>query len=129
MSSASEHVPADKPCVYFDGGCPVCRAEIAAYQRAEGGDRLRWVDAQACEEAELGAGLARPVALARMHVRRADGSLAEGAAAFVEIWAALPRWRWLARIARLPFVLPVLEFGYAAFLRLRVLWRPSPRRA
>ncbi len=114
------------PCVYYDGGCPLCRAEIAAYQRTEGADALRWVDAHGCAPHELGADLARPDALARMHVRRTDGTLAQGAAAFAEIWAALPRWRWLARLARLPGMLPLLDVGYALFLRLRPLWRPQP---
>jgi ubiquinone biosynthesis monooxygenase Coq7 len=115
------------PSVYYDGGCPLCRAEIAAYQRAEGGAALRWVDAHGCGAAELGPGLERPAALARLHVRRADGTLLQGAAAFAEIWAALPRWRWLARLARLPGVLPLLELGYRGFLRVRPLWRrPAP---
>jgi predicted DCC family thiol-disulfide oxidoreductase YuxK len=111
------------PCVYYDGGCPLCRAEIASYQRAPGGESVRWVDAQSCEPSQLGAGLDRSTALARLHVRRADGSLLKGAAAFAEIWAALPRWRWLARVTRLPGMLTVLDLGYSAFLRVRPLWR------
>lgn len=118
-----------QPCVYYDGGCPLCRAEIAAYQRTEGGHALRWIDADSCSAEELGEGLARPSALARMHVRKADGTLLEGAAAFAEIWAALPRWRWLSRLARLPGVLPLLDIGYAVFLKLRPLWRRAPRAA
>jgi demethoxyubiquinone hydroxylase (CLK1/Coq7/Cat5 family) len=117
------------PCVYYDGGCPLCRAEIATYQRTPGGDALRWVDAHGCGPAELGPGLDRQAALARMHVRRADGTVVQGAAAFVEIWSHLPRWRWLARAARWPGVLPMMELGYRAFLRLRPLWRPVAKAA
>ena len=117
--------PSGALCVYYDGGCPLCRAEIATYRRTEGGDAVRWVDAHACAPAELGPGLQRPSALARLHVRRADGTLLHGAAAFAEIWAALPRWRWLARVARVPGVLPLLELGYRGFLRVRPLWRPA----
>ena len=113
-------------CVYYDGGCPLCRAEIAGYQRAEGGGALCWVDANAGGAAALGPGLDRAAALARLHVRRADGTLLRGAAAFAEIWAALPRWRWLARVARLPGVLPCLDLGYTIFLRVRPLWRRPP---
>jgi ubiquinone biosynthesis monooxygenase Coq7 len=118
-------VTAGKLCVYYDGGCPLCRAEIATYQRAAGGDGLNWVDAHGCGVVELGSGLERPAALARLHVRRADGTLVQGAAAFAEVWSALPGWRWLARVARLPGVLPLLELGYTGFLRLRPLWRPA----
>lgn len=109
--------------VYFDGACPLCRAEIAAYQRADGGDGLRWVDVTRCDAAELGPDLDRSTALARMHVRRADGTLVQGAAAFVEIWAVLRRWRWLARLAGVPGVLPLMDLAYLGFLKVRPLWR------
>jgi predicted DCC family thiol-disulfide oxidoreductase YuxK len=61
--------------------------------------------------------------VSQMHVRRADGTLMRGAAAFAEIWNTLPGWRWLARLTRVPGVLPVLDGGYALFLRVRPLWR------
>jgi 3-demethoxyubiquinol 3-hydroxylase len=126
-SSISGNQPATgssgQPCVYFDGGCPLCRAEITAYQRAEGGDSLRWVDVHDCDPAELGPDLDRHAALARMHVRRPDGTLVQGAAAFVEIWSALARWRWLARVASIPGVVPLMDLGYRIFLVVRPLWR------
>ncbi len=109
--------------MYYDGACPVCRTEIAAYQRADGGDDLHWIDVTRCEAGELGPDLDRAAALARMHVRRADGTLVQGAAAFVEIWASLVRWRWVARLARIPGVLPLMELGYRGFLKCRPLWR------
>ena len=128
-----ERSPANPACgaspaglsVYYDGGCPLCRAEIATYQRADATASLQWVDAHACANDDLGAGLERPTALARLHVRRADGALVQGAAAFVEIWSVLPHWKWLARLARWPGMLPLLELGYRAFLKLRPLWRPA----
>jgi predicted DCC family thiol-disulfide oxidoreductase YuxK len=112
-----------RPTVYYDGACPVCSREIAAYRRQPGADAMQWVDAASCDASAFGPGLQRGDALARMHVRRADGQLVSGAAAFVEIWAGLPRtarWaRWLGHAA----VLPVLERGYRAFLVLRKGWR------
>ena len=116
-------VAAEALCVYYDGGCPLCRAEIASYQRTEGAEALRWVDAHASSLAELGPDLDAATALARMHVRRADGTLLQGAAAFAEIWSHLPRWRWLAKLARLPGMLPVLDQLYTVFLVIRPLWR------
>jgi len=109
-AAAPQAMPAaDALCVYYDGGCPLCRAEIASYQRTKGGESLRWVDAHAGGAAELGPDLDSATALARMHVRRPDGTLLQGAAAFAEIWSHLPCWRWLARLAQLPGALPVLD--------------------
>lgn len=113
-------------CVYFDGGCPLCSREIAAYRNARGGERLRWVDAQACADPELGPALPRDAALRRLHVRLPDGRLVSGAAAFVAIWQHLPAFRGLARLARVPGALGLMEGLYRAFLGLRRLWRTAP---
>ncbi len=113
--------PAEQPpdlLVYYDGACPLCRAEIAHYRRQEGAERLAFVDASdaACQP---GPGLDRAAALARFHVRDREGRLVSGAAGFVRIWAVLPRWRWAARLARLPGAAALLEAGYRGFLPLR----------
>ena len=111
--------------VYFDGACPVCRREIAHYQRQRGADAIAWIDAASCDEAALGPGLDRSVVLQRFHVREADGTLASGAPAFVAIWRRLPAFGWLARLASLRPVLALLDAGYALFLRVRPWWRPA----
>lgn len=116
--------------VYFDGACPVCSREIAAYRRQAGADACAWVDVSACEPAVLGADLSREQALARMHVRRADGSLVSGAAAFAEMWRALPATRWMGRLASWAPLTALLELAYRAFLRVRRAWRrPASMRA
>jgi predicted DCC family thiol-disulfide oxidoreductase YuxK len=111
--------------VYFDGDCPVCRTEIAHYQRQRGAEAIAWVDASNCDEAALGSEVDRAMVLSRFHVREADGSLASGAAAFVAIWRRLPAFAWLAALASFPPVLAVLDTGYALFLRVRPWWRPA----
>ncbi|MCE4556326.1 thiol-disulfide oxidoreductase DCC family protein [Roseateles cellulosilyticus] len=118
----------DRPTVYFDGACPVCRREIALYRRGAGADALCWVDASACPPVALGHDLPRNQALARLHLRRPDGQLVQGAAAFLALWAALPGYPLLARLASVldrPLLVKLLDFGYTAFLRLRRLWRPA----
>ena len=112
-----------RACVYYDGACPLCRAEIATYRRLAGSDQLDWVDASGCNPQALGNDLDRERALARLHLRRADGTLVDGAAAFIELWSALPAWRWLARLGRWPGMLPVMELAYRVFLKVRPLWR------
>ena len=114
-----------KPAVYFDGACPVCSREVAMYRRQPGADALRWVDVATCANAELGAQLTRTAAMARLHVRRADGSLVSGALAFTTLWRSLPRTAWLGRLLGAGPGLWLLEAGYRAFLALRPLWRKT----
>jgi len=114
--------PSPELTVYYDGGCPVCRREIGAWRRAEGADRLAWVDASE-QDAPLGDGLERGPALARMHVRDADGRLIQGAAAFAAMWRAFPKTRRLGRIAGSRAALLLLEPAYRVFLKVRPLWR------
>ena len=104
--------------VYFDGACPVCRIEIAHYQGQPGAKALCFVDASKAT-ADLGPDLAQERAMARFHVRIADGSLVSGAAAMVAVWSVLPNWRWAARLAALPGMMSVLETAYRLFLPVR----------
>ncbi|MCX7354915.1 MAG: thiol-disulfide oxidoreductase DCC family protein [Sandarakinorhabdus sp.] len=107
-----------KSTVYFDGSCPLCRAEIGYYQRKDQYSALCFVDIS-----EPGGippeGITQERAMKRFHVRASDGRVLSGAAAFVEVWTRLPRWRWAARLAGLPGVTPLLEVGYRLFLPIR----------
>ena len=115
-ASAGESPPA--LTVYFDGACPLCRAEIAHYAAEPGAAQLCFRDVSRDAPAP-GPDLTAADALARFHVRTSDGSLLSGAAAFAAIWRLLPRWRWVARVAGLPGAMTVLEAGYRLFLPLR----------
>jgi predicted DCC family thiol-disulfide oxidoreductase YuxK len=94
--------------VYFDGSCPLCRAEIDHYRNSRGAEAIAFRDV-ADPAFEPPPDLTRDAAMARFHVRRADGALASGAAAFTELWLRLPAWRPLGRIAALPGVRRALE--------------------
>jgi predicted DCC family thiol-disulfide oxidoreductase YuxK len=104
--------------VYYDGACPLCTAEIGHYETRDGADAICFVNI-AEENARTGDDLDCEAALKRFHVRKPDGTLLSGAAAFAEIWETLPGWRWLARLAKLPGVLWILEIGYRLFLPIR----------
>jgi predicted DCC family thiol-disulfide oxidoreductase YuxK len=106
----------DKLTVYFDGSCPLCRAEIDHYRRCRGADGIAFVDVSAGTAAP---DLSCAVALARFHVRDGEGRLHSGAAAFARLWRALPGWRWLGRVVGTPVLLPVAELAYRGFLPVR----------
>ena len=107
-----------KSTVYFDGSCPLCRAEIGYYRRQDRSGALCFVDVSE-PDALVPDGLTQQQAMERFHVRGGDGSLVSGAAAFVQVWARLPRWRWVARTAAIPGILALLELGYRLFLPAR----------
>ena len=107
-----------KSTVYFDGSCPLCRAEIEYYRRQDQAGALCFVDVSDAAAATP-EGVTRQRAMQRFHVSAGDGRVLSGAAAFVEVWAGLPKWRWAARAASLPGAMAILELGYRMFLPVR----------
>ncbi len=112
---ATETPPAT---LYFDGACPLCRAEIGYYRRQDQAGALCFVDVSN-PDAATPEGVTQAGAMARFHVRAGDGRVLSGAAAFVAVWALLPGWRWAARAAAVPGAVTVLELGYRLFLPVR----------
>ena len=122
MTQASEPVyrtdDADRVTIYFDGSCPFCTAEIDHYKRADRNEKLELIDVSS--DAFAGDDqITCAQALARFHVRLADGQQLSGARGFVEVWRALPSWRWLSRLGSIPGALPLMELGYRGFLKAR----------
>lgn len=117
--------PETEATVFFDGSCPLCRAEIAHYRRGAGAERVAFVDASRAGAADrLGPDLSREAALRRFHLRDRDGRLVSGAAAFARLWSFLPGWRWLGRVVELRLsgrqpVLWIAEGLYRLSLPLR----------
>lgn len=121
------HDPQAAAEIYYDGGCPVCTREIALYRRLADVDGPAFRDIAATTSAPA-PDLDRETALARFHVRRQDGMLVSGAAAFLALWRATPRLRLIGRVLSVPPLPWLLEGAYRLFLRVRPLWRGPQRR-
>jgi predicted DCC family thiol-disulfide oxidoreductase YuxK len=128
---------AGRPAVFFDGSCPLCAVEIATYRKCRGADGIDWVDVSGAEPAKddtggtremIAPGLARAAAMRRFHVRRADGKIVSGGAAFAELWSALPAFSRAGRVGRLPGIALLLEGVYRAFLSVRPVLQKMLRR-
>jgi len=101
--------------VWFDGGCPLCRREIALMQRLDRAGRIRFTD---LTRSDAFCPLDPATMLARLHARE-NGVILSGAAAFAAMWRCIPLLRPLGLAARLPAIEALLEWLYARFLRIR----------
>lgn len=109
--------------VFHDGGCPVCRAEIAFYRRIDRAGRIAWTDILSLADADLPPGKTRADLLGRFHVRdNAEPLWPEprwhvGVDAFARIWRELPAFRRLAWIFSVPGIRQIAQVAYLAFVR------------
>jgi len=112
--------------VFYDGGCPVCRREIAWYTSRRGGRDMRWTDVTDPASApRFPAGFSRDDLLSRFTVQRKDGAVVTGAAGFLAIWQGLAAFRPLGRLVDNRVGVWLGDQAYWLFLRLRPLWRRS----
>ena len=121
----TEKTAMNRPIVFYDGGCPLCRREIVHYQRIDREHRIQWMDIQQEANTLQANGLSWEQAMQRMHVRDSDGRMVSGAAAFVALWRHIPRYRFLARLVALPGIYWTAEQVYSMFARRRYRSRCS----
>ena len=107
-----------KSTIYFDGSCALCRMEIGYYRGIDEDEALCFIDLSK-DSTVTPEGVTHRRAMERFHVRAGDGRVFSGAAAFVEVWARLPGWRWAARATSLPGAMALLELAYRMFLPVR----------
>ena len=117
----TETIDKEIPIAFYDGGCPLCRREIAHYQRIDRDGHIHWIDIHANPQVLSEYNLDWEQAMQRMHVRESDGSMVTGARAFIALWQRMPRYRPLAWLVSLPGILWIAERVYSVFARWR--WR------
>lgn len=112
--------------VLYNADCPVCRAEIEHYQAyAEARDlplAFHDLNSRALDEW----GIDADAAARRLHVRQ-NGRLLSGVDAFLALWRALPRYRWIARIVALPGLRQAAHVVYERVLAPRLYARHLAR--
>lgn len=110
--------------VLFNETCPVCRFEIDAYRRraVAGGLPIRFDTLDRAEDW----GLTPDQAARQLHVWQ-GGRVLSGLEAFRALWAAMPGWRWLARITGWPVIRPLAALAYSR-IAAPILYRAHLRR-
>ena len=101
--------------VWFDSACPLCAREIKIMRKLDWFNEVDFVDVLSTPDCPT----QREHLLERFHAQRLGGPLLSGAAAFALLWRSLPLLRPLGEIARIPFVLRILEILYLRFLAIR----------
>ena len=101
--------------VWFDSACPLCTSEIRIMRKLDWFNKVDFVDVLSTPDCPT----QREHLLERFHAQRLGGPLLSGAAAFALLWRSLPLLRPLGEIARIPFVLRILETLYLRFLAIR----------
>ena len=101
--------------VWFDSACPLCAREISIMRKLDWFNKVDFVDVLSTPDCPT----QREHLLERFHAQRHGGPLLSGAAAFALLWRSLPLLRPLGEIARIPFVLRILEILYLKFLAIR----------
>ncbi len=110
--------------VLYNETCPVCRLEIDAYRRraALQGLPIRF---DALDRASDW-GLTEDQAARQLHVWQ-DGRILSGPDAFRALWAAMPGWRWLARVTGWPVIRTLVDLLYMR-IAAPLLYRAHLRR-
>lgn len=115
----SDRKPGTGIQVFYDGSCPLCKTEIAFYQRFETTAQIDWVNIGDETNVTFPAGLDQNQAMARFHIQDTSGQVYSGARAFLRLWAQMPVFRYLAVMGSWAPLERLLEFIYCRFLRFR----------
>lgn len=96
--------------ILYNDACPICTREIRHYDRLTQASDLP-LQFEALSSSAADWGLDEETAAKRIHAKRGDEILV-GVPAFLAMWAAIPRYRWLARIVGLPGVRQIAHLIY-----------------
>ncbi|MBV0931886.1 thiol-disulfide oxidoreductase DCC family protein [Marinobacterium weihaiense] len=109
----------NRPILFYDGQCPLCRKEIAHYRRLDSQQRVDWRDLFDPDLDLAAYGITHEDAMRVIHGVDTQGQLQRGIAAFMPIWDALPGYRHLARMIRILHLQRPLDRIYHWFAKRR----------
>lgn len=95
--------------IYYDGSCRICTAGVEKVMHSSHGRSFEHKDVSS---GALPEGISKEATMKEMHVIDGSGTLYKGAAGALRILEEYPRWRWLARVGRLPLIYPFVSLGY-----------------
>ena len=110
----------------YNGDCPVCNSEMCAYAAysEETALPIAFDDLNKIDLSDWG--VTEEAATRLLHVIH-EGKLYKGFDAFLVLWSQMPRYRILAKIARLPGLFQLLDWGYEHVVA-RIIYERHMRR-
>ena len=112
------------PQILYNGKCPVCSAGIRQARRlsARPVEECGWIDVTQTPDALARHGLTLRDVQYRLHVLDAQGDMQVGVPACAALWDDMPRYRWLARLMRLPVIRTIAAGLYEALAYALFRW-------
>lgn len=105
--------------IFYDGGCPLCRREMAFIRRRDRQGAIQFTDIAAPQFRAETYGVTHDALMAQLHARLADGTWLRGVEVFRRLYAAIG-FGPLVRLTRLPLVSQLLDVLYVRFARNRL---------
>ena len=104
----------------YDANCPICCAARDWVQRNAVAGEFDYVPCQSDERARRFPDVAEQQCMEAMQLVYADGRTYSGDAALPQLFLGLKRWRWMARVLRVPPVSLVSPMAYRWIARHRL---------
>ena len=86
---------------YFNESCNICRAEINHYKKIN--KSIDWIDVINNKSALKDTKLSPKELIRRLHIIK-DQKLYKGLDAFLIVWSEIPRYKLLAKFAKMPII-------------------------
>lgn len=109
-----------KPIVFYDGGCPLCKKEIAHYQALDKEAVVLWVDITEQGSVLESYGVSFQEAMTELHAVTESGVVVKGVDSFLLIWQNLKFYRHVARLVISLRLNKLLNVIYKSFARWRL---------
>src|SRR5262245_35216907 len=116
-----------KISVYYNSGCPVCKAGIEGQMEKDQSCPIQWKDVH--DDNGLVGEIKSELEFVRerLHVVDAEGRLRIGFDAILELWKNSPSEKWKARLLGLPLIRQIGQLCYNIFAAGLYRWNRSKR--
>jgi predicted DCC family thiol-disulfide oxidoreductase YuxK len=104
--------------IFYDGGCPLCLAEMKHLIKLDRQKKIDLVDINQESFEEDYPEIDRQKADQILHGQLADGTILLGLDVTYKAWSLVGKGRWTA-IIRWPIIRPLADFAYLKFARHR----------